>query len=145
MTSLSVSRWAARRVFFIGEPPFGELLPQGGYLDGDAVFGGESGAHLGQGEVGPSGDPGADGRLEGCDPRLAVPADGQAGGPAAGLHPGADLMDPDAADLEPARDIGGTVPASEGAQHPVAEVLRIGLHGRTSAAERGEEGLDCKY
>src|SRR6266851_1385240 len=114
-------------VFFEGEIPLVQLVPERADLDRNASFG-QSKLQLGQGEIGLGRDPGAQHRLRLRQPRLPVAADPKAATLSRRLHSVAHLVDPDAAHLEPPRNLGRTVSAIQRPQHPLPQILRIGLH-----------------
>jgi hypothetical protein len=43
-------------------------------------------------------------------------------------HPVPDLVDPDPADFETARNLGWTISTIQSPQHPVTQILRVSLH-----------------
>src|SRR5216683_1242615 len=90
-------------VFFEGEIPFVQLVPQSADLDRNAQ-------HL----------------FPLRQPRAAMAADLKTAAHARLLFPVAHLIDPNAAHLEPSRNLRRTIPAIQRPQHALAQILRIG-------------------
>src|SRR5664279_3261151 len=111
-------------VFFEGETPFVQLMPQCAGLDRYALLG-QSFAQFGQGKIGLGCDPGAQHGLHLSHPRTAMAAALKTGAPPRLLLPVAYLINPDAADFQPPRHRRGTFSATQGPQHPLAQILRI--------------------
>src|SRR5271169_3780305 len=85
----------ARRVFFKGQIPFVQLVPQGTDLDRYAPLG-ETSSHLGQAQPRRLFDPGAQHGLHLRDPRTAMATDLKTGALAGLLLPPPHLINPDA-------------------------------------------------
>src|ERR1035437_9974516 len=93
----------ACRVFFEGQMPFVQLMPQGADLDRDALLG-ETFRQLRQAQPGRLFDPGAQHGLHLRDSRTAMPADLKTAALAALLLPPPHLVNPDATDFQPPRN-----------------------------------------
>src|SRR5664280_1643876 len=108
-------------VFFEGETPFVQLMPQCAGLDRYALLG-QSFAQFGQGKIGLGCDPGAQHRLHLSHPGTAMAADLKTGAPPRLLLPVAYLINPDAADFQPRLGLSGTQPgAADGAAHQFSD------------------------
>src|ERR1700683_4832052 len=92
----------ACRVFFEGEIPFVQLVPESADLDRNALFG-ESKLQFRQGQIGLCRDPGAQHQLRTRQPRLAVATDPKTVPLSRRLYPVTHLVDPDTAPLKPPR------------------------------------------
>src|SRR5664280_1375171 len=72
-------------------------------------------------------------------------ADLKTGAPPRLLLPVAYLINPDAADFQPPRNRRGTLSATQGPQHPLAQILRIRLHPRLPFYRRKHYRTKCIY
>ena len=126
-TTSSRSCSLACRVFFEGEIPFVQLMPQSCGLHCDAVSG-QSLTQLGQTKARLLLDPSAYHGLHSGDSRAAMPADLKAGSLPRLLLSLAHLIDPDSTDLQPPRNRRRTFSAIQRPEHPLPQILRIRLH-----------------
>src|SRR5580704_17694854 len=117
----------ACRVFFEGEIPFVQLMPQCAGLDQDTLPGQPLG-QFGQGKIWHSFDPGTQHRLHLSYPRTAMAADLKAGPLACLLLPIANLINPDAADFQTPRNRARPLATIQRPQYALTQILRIRLH-----------------
>src|SRR5450755_3380598 len=115
------------RVFFKGELPSIQLVPQGADLDRNALFG-QPFLHLDQGKIRRGLDPSAQHRLQVGQSRPTVAADLKAASLSRLLQSIAHLVDPHAAHLEASRNLRRTVATIQCPQHTLPKILRISLH-----------------
>src|SRR5271166_2781968 len=61
------------------------------------------------------------------------------------LLPASHLINPNAAHLEAPRNLRRTIPALQGSQHALPQILRIGLHLRLPSTSRKYYRMKCIY
>src|ERR1035437_4927596 len=112
----------ACRVFFEGEIPFVQLMPQRAGLDRNALFG-QPLAQSGQAQIGLLFDPGAQHGFHLSHARTAMTADLKAGAFACLLLPVPHLINPNAADFQTPRNRRRTFSAPQCPQHAIPQIL----------------------
>src|SRR5271157_5167465 len=117
----------ACRVFFEGEIPLVQLVPQVADLDRNALRC-QPLLQLGQGQTRLRCDPGAQRRLRLLQTRPAMAADRKTGTHPSLLLPVPHLIDIEAADLVAPRNRRWTFSSIQCTKHPLAQILRIRLH-----------------
>ena len=129
----------ACRVFFEGEVPAVQLVPQGPDFDRNALLG-QALPQLGQGEIRLRCDPAAQYRLHPRQARPAMAPDLKTPAFPHLLQSISNLIDPYAADSKRRAISDRRVPTIQCTQHPLPQILRIRLHpclssnGRSSIA-----------
>jgi len=117
----------ACRVFFEGEIPFVQLMPQCAGLDQHTLLGQPFGQFR-QGKIRLSFNPGTQHRLHLRHPRTAMASDLKAGPLARLLFPIANLINPHPADFQTPRNRARPLSALQRPQYPLPQILRIRLH-----------------
>src|SRR5271157_359942 len=140
----SRSRSLACRVFFEGETPFVQLVPQGANLNRNPLLR-QPFLYLSQSKIRLGCDPGAQHRFHFHQPGPAMAADRKTGAHSRLLLPASHLINPNAAHLEAPRNLRRTIPALQGSQHALPQILRIGLHLRLPSTSRKYYRMKCIY
>src|SRR5271157_636051 len=140
----SRSRSLACRVFFEGETPFVQLVPQGANLNRTTLLR-QPFLSLSQSKIRLGCDPGAQHRFHFPQPGPAMAADRKTGAHSRLLLPASHLINPNAAHLEAPRNLRRTIPALQGSQHALPQILRIGLHLRLPSTSRKYYRMKCIY
>src|SRR5271157_3885757 len=140
----SRSRSLACRVFFEGETPFVQLVPQGANLNRTTLLR-QPFLYLSQSKIRLGCDPGAQHRFHFHQPGPAMAADRKTGAHSRLLLPASHLINPNAAHLEAPRNLRRTIPALQGSQHALPQIPRIGLHLRLPSTSRKYYRMKCIY
>ena len=117
----------ACRVFFEGQLPFVQLMPQCAWLDQNTLLG-QPFRQFGQRKIRLCFDPTAQHRFHPCHPGTAMAANLETGPLARLLLPIADLVNPDAAHFQPPRNRSRSFAPAQCPQHTLTQILRIRLH-----------------
>src|SRR5208337_1887880 len=88
---------------------------------------------------------GAQHRFHFHQPGPAMAADRKTGAHSRLLLPASHLINPNAAHLEAPRNLRRTIPAIQGSQHALPQILRIGLHLRLPSTSRKYYRMKCIY